>query len=157
MEHGMAREDSCVMVHGGEAPHNLQDHASATAKELLMTFAGTMAVLGANNAGMGGEMLLVLGPEHARIIARDGLKKDDIREELHRLMRIRFDSLGVSLRNFYRNRRPLFDVGPEVQDIPYFDDPSRIIVLVAGGPGLHSMAIPSFGGSTRIVLEPVHA
>jgi hypothetical protein len=120
-----------------------------------MTFAGTMAVLGANNAGMGGEMLLVLGPEHARILANHGMSKDDIRAELHRRMRIRFDSMGVALREFYRNRRASFNLAPDVEEISYFDDASKIIVLVAGGPGLHSMAIPSFGGTTRSVTERV--
>jgi hypothetical protein len=155
VERGMSPEESAVLVHGGEAPHNLQDHASATPAELLMTFANTMAVLGNNNAGMGGEMLLVLGPEHARILANHGMGKDDIRRELHGRMRLRFDTMGVALRNFYRNRRPAINTGPEVHDIPYLDDPSQIIVVVAGGPGLHSMVIPSFGGSTKAVMERV--
>ncbi|HYF18439.1 MAG TPA: hypothetical protein VEA40_11280 [Ramlibacter sp.] len=153
VEHGMAREDSAVLVHGGEPPHNLQDHASASAKELLMTFASGMATLANNNIGMMGEMLLVVGPEHARILARGGLGKNDVRVELHRMMRLRFATMGVALRNFYRNRRPSINVGPEVDDIPYLDDPSQILIMVAGGPGLHSCVLPSFGGSSRAMLE----
>lgn len=155
VERGMRADESAVLVHGGEAPHNVQDHASATPAELLMTFASTMAVLGNNNAGMGGEMLLVLGPEHARILASHGMSKDDIRGELHRRMRLRFSTMGVALRNFYRNRRPAIDVGPEVEDIPFLDDPSRILIVVAGGPGLHSSVVPSFGGFTGSVLERI--
>ncbi len=155
VEHGMAREDSSVLVHGGEAPHNLQDHASATPSELLMTFANSMATLGNNNAGMGGEMLLALGPEHARILADHGMSKDDIRFDLHRRMRLRFDSMGVPLRNFYRNRRAAINVGPEIEEIPFLDDPAQILILVAGGPGLHSMVMPSFGFATHSVLERI--
>ena len=155
VEHGMARDDSAVLVHGGEAPHNIQDHASATPGELLMTAASTMATLGNNNAGMGGEMLLVLGIEHARILANHGMSKDDVRAELHRRMRLRFDTMGVAIRDFYRNRRPAIDVGPEVADLPYLDDPARILILVAGGPGLHSMVFPSFGGATRGARERI--
>lgn len=155
VEHGMTANDSAVLVHAGEAPHNLQDHASRTADELLMTFAQTIAVLGNNNAGMGGEMLLVLGPEHARILADHGMGKDDVRAELHRRMRLRFDTMGIALRNFYRNRRKAIDVGPEVDEIAFLDEPSQILIVVSGGPGLHSMVIPSFGGSTRSVLERV--
>jgi hypothetical protein len=154
VERGLKSLDSAVFVHGGEAPHNLQDHASAVPAELLMTFASTMAVTGGNNI-MGGEMLLAIGPEHARILAQHGMSKDDVRYELHRRMRLRFDTMGAPLRNFYRNRRPSIDVGPEVQEIPYLDDPSQIVIVVAGGPGLHSMFFPSFGGSTRSVLEPI--
>lgn len=155
VEHGMTRDESAVLVHGGEAPHNIQDHASTTPDELLMTAASTMATLGNNNAGMGGEMLLVFGPEHARILADHGMSKDDVRAELHRRMRLRFDTMGVAIRNFYRNRRPAIDVGPEVADIPYLDDPAQILILVAGGPGLHSMVFPSFGGATRSALERI--
>lgn len=155
VERGMRPDQSAVLVHGGEAPHNLQDHASATPKELLMTFASTMAVLGNNNAGMGGEMLLVLGPEHARILASHGMSKDDIRAELHGRMRLRFATMGVALRNFYRNRRPEIDVGPEVEEIPFLEDASKLLIVVAGGPGLHSCVVPSFGRSTLSVLEPI--
>jgi hypothetical protein len=155
VEHGMAPGDSAVMVHAGEAPHNMQDHASATADELLMTIASTMNTLGNNNVGMGGEMMLVLGPEHARILARHGMGKNDIRHELHRRMRLRFDRMGVALRNWYRNRRPAIDVGPEVEEIPYLDDPAQILIMVAGGPGLHSMVIPSFGAMSHSVRAPI--
>jgi hypothetical protein len=155
VERGMAREDSAVLVHGGEAPHNLQDHASATPKELLMTFASGMATVANNNVGMGGEMLLALGPEHAKILAGGGLGKDDVRAELHRLMRLRFDTLGVAQRNFYRNRRRAIDVEDGIDEIAFLDDPSQILIVVAGGPGLHSMVFPSFGESTRSVLERI--
>ncbi len=155
VEKGMSRNESAVMVHGGEAPHNIQDHASTTPDELLMTTASVMATLGTNNIGMSGEMLLVFGPEHARILANHGMSKDDVRADLHRRMRLRFDSMGVAIRNFYRNRRAAIDVGPEVKEIPYLDDPSQIVILVAGGPGLHSMVFPSFGGSTFISIERI--
>jgi hypothetical protein len=114
-----------------------------------------MATLGNNNVGMCGEMMLVLGPEHAKILADHGMSKDDIRAELHRRMRLRFSSMGVALRNWYRNRRPAIDVGPEVEEIPYLDDPSQILILVAGGPGLHSMVVPSFGGMSKSTRERV--
>jgi hypothetical protein len=121
----------------------------------MTTIASTMATLGNNNVGMCGEMMLVLGPEHARILADHGMSKDDIRLELHRRMRLRFDSMGVALRNWYRNRRPAIDVGPEVEEIPYLDDPSQILILVAGGPGLHSIVVPSFGGMSKSTRERV--
>ena len=70
-------------------------------------------------------------------------------------MRLRFADMGVAVRNFYRNRRPAIDVGPEVAEIPYLDDPAQILIMVAGGPGLHSVVVPSFGGTTRATLERV--
>jgi hypothetical protein len=155
VEHGMAPADSAVLVHGGEAPHNIQDHASATPDELLMTVASTIATLGNNNLGMRGDLLLLLCPEHAGILAGHGMSKDDVRQELHRRMRLRFSQMGVAIRDFYRNRRAAIDVGPEVTEIPYLDDAAQILIAVAGGPGLHSMVLHSFGEATRYVLERV--
>lgn len=155
LERGFAAGDSTVTVHGAEAPHNIQDHASANADELLMTIADTMNVAGNNNIGIGGEMLLALSPEHARILARDGMSKDDVRAELHRRMRFEFARMGRGSRDWYRGRRPTFDVGPEVTEIPYLDDPKQILVIVAGGPGLHSMVLPSFGATTMSATERI--
>jgi hypothetical protein len=114
-----------------------------------------MNTVGNNNVGLCGEMVLVLGPEHARILANDGMSKDDIRNELHRRMRFSFDRISVPLRNWYRNRRPAIDVGPEVSEIAYLDEPGQIVILVAGGPGLHSMVIPSFGGMSKSTRERI--
>jgi hypothetical protein len=157
VERGYAAHESAVTVHGAESPHNIQDHASATADELLMTIADTMNVAGNNNLGICGEMMLVLSPEHAVVLSRDGLSKDDVRNELHRRMRFDFGRMGKRLRDWYRGRRPTFDVGPEVREIAFLDDPKQILVIVAGGPGLHSMVIPSFGGTTLSTTERVNA
>lgn len=155
VEHGLAPGESAVMVHAGEGPHNIQDHASRNFNELLMTIADTINITGSNNAGLGGETLLVLGPEHARILAGEGMSKDDVRNELHRRLRLQFDRFGSGLRAWYRKRRPSTDVGPEITEIPYFDDPSLILIMVAGGPGLHSMVIPSFGMMSQSTIERI--
>ena len=155
-QHGMAATDSAVTVHAGEAPHNIQDHASATADELLMTIADTMNTTGHNNVGICGEMMLVLGPEHARILAKHGMSKNDIREELHRRMRFTLSRMGKGLRAWYRLRRPAaFNLGPEVTEVALLDDPRQILIAVCGGPGLHSMVVPSFGGMTESTMEQV--
>lgn len=155
VEHGMAAKESVVTVHAGEAPHNIQDHASANADELLLTVADTMNTAGNNNVGTGGEMMLVFSPEHARILAKDGLSKNDVRESLHRRLRLQFSRMGKGQREWYRSRRPAFNVGPEVTEIPYLDDAKQILIVVAGGPGLHSMVIPGFGGTTKSTMERV--
>lgn len=155
VERGLAATDSAVTVHAGEAPHNIQDHGSRTADELLLTIADTMNITGNNNAGLCGEMLLVLGPEHAAILARDGMSKEDVRQELHRRLRLSFSRVGKGLHGFYRGRRAAFNQGPEVTETPYFDDARQILIAVAGGAGLHSMVVPSFGGESLSVTERI--
>ncbi len=156
VERGLSASDSVVTVHAGEAPHNIQDHASANADDLLMTIADTMNITGNNNVGLCGEMMLVLGPEHARILADGGMSKQDVRHELHRRLRFEFSRMGKGLQEWYRFRRPAFNLGPDIAEVPYLDDPEQILIMVAGGPGLHSMVIPSFGGMSASTSGLVH-
>lgn len=51
------------------------DSASSTADSLLTTLAGGMTPLGTLNLYKGGDPLLILCPEHAQILAREGLSK----------------------------------------------------------------------------------
>lgn len=155
VEHGMNVEDSAVMVHAGEAPHNVQDHGSNVWKDLLLTVSDTINITGHNNLGLAGELMVVFGPEHANILAKGGLTKEDVRQELHKMVRFRFDRLGTRLRDWYRTHRPSTDVGPEIEDFPMFDEASQILIMVAGGPGLHSMVIPSLGGLSHSTRERI--
>ena len=126
-----------------------------TSKDLLLTVADTINTTGYNNLGLCGELMVVFGPEHAGILAKGGLSKEDVRQELHKMLRFRFDRLGTRLRDWYRNHRPSTDVGPEVEDFPFFDDASQILIMVAGGPGLHSVVIPSVGALSFSTRERV--
>jgi hypothetical protein len=45
-------------------------------------------------------------------------------------------------------------VPPGTTHIPYLDEASQIQIVVAGGQGLHSMVMPSFGIS-HFVLEKI--
>ncbi len=155
VERGLQIGDSAVTVHAAEGPHNMQDHGSRDPEGLLMTIADTINITGNNNAGLGGELMVALGPEHAQILASTGMTKDDIRFELHRRMRLRLSRFPTRLHDWYRKRRPSVDVGAEVDEIPYFDTPEQILIMVAGGAGLHSAVIPSFGGMSSSTIERI--
>ena len=154
VEHGMHPDESSVLVHAAEAPHNVNDHASRNADELLLMIAEVMMSVGANNLSSGGEMLVVIGPEHAALLARDGLGKDDVRRELHRRTRIALERISAGNREWYKTKRTTFNVAPDATHIPYLDDPSQIRIMVSGGQGLHSLVIPSFGIS-RCILRRI--
>ena len=149
------RSVSTVTVCASEAPHNVNDHGSATPEGIVTTVAGTAATVGSNNIYLGGEPLVVLGPEHAAILAAAGMSKEDVRQELHRRLRLSFSRVGKGLHGFYRGRRGAFNLGPEVTEVPYFDDARQILIAVAGGAGLHSMVVPSFGGESLSVTERI--
>ena len=155
VDQGFDAADSTVMVHAAEGPHNMQDHGSCVPEDLLITIADTINITGNNNAGLMGEVMLILSPEHAAIMASTGMSKDDIRYELHRRMRLKLSRFPKRLHDWYRKRRPAVDVGPEVEEIPYLDTPEQIVIMVAGGAGLHSVVVPSFGGMSKSTIEKI--
>ena len=81
VERGFDATSSTVTAFGGAAPANIIEK-SKTAVEMLETIARAMAVSGSNNMFMSHEALLVLGPEHAAIAARQGFNKARVRRTL---------------------------------------------------------------------------
>ncbi|MFQ5520364.1 MAG: hypothetical protein ACE5FK_03100, partial [Candidatus Methylomirabilia bacterium] len=81
VELGYAREANVVTVYGGEGPHNVNDHVSTGAPGILHTVSDTAATLGSNVKWYfsQSQLLIVLGPEHAVTVARDGFSKADVK------------------------------------------------------------------------------
>jgi hypothetical protein len=145
-----------VTVVGGEGPHNINDHGSTDAAGVLNTIAGTVAGLGSNNLYLRGQMLLVLGPEHAEVLAREGYDRRRIQEAVHAHPRARVSIAGISEGNLDRYRRTAPHVFAGVAAdgvVPMLDAPESLLVMVAGGPGKHSMLVPTFGTTEVVTAE----
>ncbi len=153
VERGFAPKVSTVTVCGAENPHNINDHVSRTATGILTTIATTMAGMGSNNAYAFGEPILCLGPEHAAVLARDGLDKDGIRSFLWEHARVPLELWKAG--GMYGLGYGSEDLFPGARAIPLFRQKEDLMVLVAGGPGRHSCWIPTFGGMTRSVTKPI--
>jgi hypothetical protein len=153
VERGFARDVSTVTVCPAENPHNVNDHVSRTARGLLTTFATTMAGMGSNNAYLFGDPLVCFGPEHAAILARDGLRKDDVRDFLFknaRTPRELWQSAGsFGLSSEHAN------IFPGENAIPIVRRKEDLIIIVAGGSGRHSCWIPTFGQLALSVTKPI--
>ncbi|MFP5369936.1 MAG: hypothetical protein ACLGI3_04210 [Actinomycetes bacterium] len=149
---GFAPGESVVTVAACEGPHNINDHGSTTGEGLLMTIAGTMAQTGSNNLYVKGPHFLVLGPEHAATLSRDGWTAQALRERLWEQARVPVSKVSEE------NHRQFEDWGvtPEGGFFPISTGPEMLHVLVAGGAGKHSAWIPSFG-ATAAVSRPVPA
>ncbi|MBI2320836.1 MAG: hypothetical protein HYU88_01740 [Chloroflexi bacterium] len=140
VDYGYAPTDSVVTVHPSEAPHNLNNHGADNPRDLLLTFADSMAILCCNNIHVMGDVFLVLGPEHAHIIANAGWSKNDVRLFLweHARQPVRLLKLGgVHGRNLHRNNLWPRWVDRDDDDfmVPLVRRPEDIHVMVAGGPG----------------------
>jgi hypothetical protein len=157
VERGFTPETSCVTVCGADAPHNVNDHGSTTAEALLLAFAGTLATPGNNNVYLGGEPLVVLGPEHAQTFAHSGWTKDDIKRAL-------WERAQVPIARFSAENLTRFAIIDPARFADHSADlalppaarAEDLVVVVAGGPGKHSAVIPTFG-ATRSVTRAVEA
>ena len=156
VERGFSKEDSTVTVFGAEAPHNINDHRSTSARDILKTVAHTMAVPGCNNALVGGDVLLLLGPEHAATIAGDGFSKEDVKKFLFEEARVPLDHIPQSSWKWIQTMRPHWeDVFEKRSRLPLVDRWEEIQVVVAGGSGKHSAFIPTFGATkpvTKVIV-----
>ena len=151
VERSFSKEDSTVTLFGAEAPHNINDHRSNSGRDILKTMIHTMAVPGCNNALVGGEVLLLLGPEHAASIAGDGFSKEDVKKLLFEEARVPLDHFPESALKWIRTMRPhLQDLFEKGASLPLVDRWQDLQVAVAGGAGKHSAFIPTFGTTKSI-------
>ena len=145
---------STVTVHCGEGPHNVHDAEAAGDPALILDkIASAMTSLGQNNAPISqGEYFIILGPEHAQSLAQRGLSRGDVQSYL-------FDRARMPAHVFRRHFEELawtqwMKVAPDDHLLPMTADPGNILVAVSGGPGKHSLVLPSWG-MTRSVTLPV--
>lgn len=142
---GFDPSDSVVTVVGAEAPHSVifsgdGDDPKAYGILLEMLAIG-LANPATNNAVLtSGTVVVVLNPDHAAVLAKAGLTRQDIASELcERCVMSPEQQLRLM---------PTF-AGPDPQPRPAFTDPSQILILMAGGNGLYSMVMPSWSTGTH--------
>jgi hypothetical protein len=155
VERGFSAGDSTVTVCGSEGPHNINDHGSTTAEGIVMTVAGTAAIAGSNNIYLGGEPLVVLGPEHAATVASSGWSKDDFKRALWDRACVPLGHLAPeNIERFAAIYPEGFKDRPAGATAPMTRDWRDIMVIVAGGAGKHSVFVPTFG-ATRSVTRRI--
>ncbi len=150
VERGYAPGRSTVTVVGAESTMNMNIHTKDPG-ELLRSIAQTMIHPPSNEYTHGGEPWIVFGPEHAGILARAGYGKDDVRQRLWELSRMPASMLPApELERTRASRRgELGEIAPGTL-LPIAPRPQDIALLVAGGPGTHSVYVPSFGNSRAV-------
>ena len=157
VEQGYAKEQSTVTLIGAGGPQNIFTYGCRDAKEILETFSGALCGLGHNNIIFPTGPLFVLGPEHAATLARDGLSKRDVKQWLFEKARIPLSRFSEGTkRGILERRSRWFEVVGDTERIGIADHPEDIIIVVAGGPGIHSQFLPtafSKKAVTKIIRE----
>jgi hypothetical protein len=146
IEKGYGADTSTVTVVGATGNLNLIDQGSLDAGGLLKTFASALSVIGTNNIYFGGDPVLLISPEHARTLSNGGMNKKELKESLFHAACTPIEHFSHdNVENVLKKRRPhLFEKGVPTCIRPV-DRPEDLIVLVVGGPGKHSMFVPTFG------------
>lgn len=159
VDRGFRADQSAVTVYGAEAPHNVNNQTAGNPYDLLRTIASMMANLGSNHPYLMSESMVVLSPEHARVCADAGWRRADVRQFLFDTARVRHADLrlgGLYGPDTAKNPWPRWlDLSSDETRVPVARRAEDIIVLVAGGPGRHSLYIPGWG--TRSVTRAIDA
>ena len=102
----------------------------------------------------GGEPWLILAPEHAHVLQRGGLSKAEVKRRLWELSKMSADRLAAKDLARTQNARhaELGEIGPGAL-LPISVQPDDISIIVAGGPGTHSVYVPVFATSRSVKRE----
>jgi hypothetical protein len=156
VERGYKPEQSTVTAIGATGTTNFNSHAK-DADDLLKVLAESVRFPTSNDYHFGGEPWLVLSPEHAEILKQAGLAIADVKRRLwkqSKLLAGRYAAKDYA--RLQHTRGPeLGDIGPETP-IPIAPSADLIGIIVAGGPGTHSVYVPTFG-QTRAVTRLIDA
>jgi hypothetical protein len=133
-----------VTLIGAGGPQNIFTYGCRNGKEILDTFVGALCGLGHNNIIFPTGPLFVLSPEHATTIARDGFSKGDVKQFLFANARIPLSRFSEGTRRgIFERRSRWFEVVGDLEHIGIADRPEDIVIVIAGGPGIHSQFLPT--------------
>ena len=154
VERGFRLDESCVTVLGAAGPHNVNDHGSASADSLLKALAGTLSAPASNNIYYGGEALVIVGPEHAHTIAHSGWSKADLKRALWERGGVRMESFSQENIARYKHIIPgRFDATDPMATVSPTVRWEDVMIMVAGGPGKHSVVVPTFGATRAVTAR----
>jgi hypothetical protein len=144
---GFDAAQSAVTVVCVEAPHSvlafLETDDPTMPDRLIDSVAGGLSNLGANNVHSGhGTVAVILNPDHAGAIAGGGHTRESIVEALCERSGAR---VGDLRRIVPPSRRHVYAGRDDDERVPSLRSPADIILAVAGGTGLYSAVMPSWG------------
>lgn len=160
---GYGAEQSTVTVVCTEGPHSVvcfpDDDPEVYADHLLNALAASLSGLGANNTHFAkGSQVVVLNPDHAAALADVGYDRDSIAEVLcQRAKRTWAELFTVRTQGSGINDEQRRQGGDPDKVVHALRGPEALLILVAGGTGLYSTVMPSWGagphGNGHLTVE----
>ena len=154
VERGFKADQNTVTAISADASIRASDLDSTKAVGILTNFAQRM------EGPSGAEAIMVICPEHAKIIAGDGFSKADVKRFIWERAAYRMKDLPDETFHQRVKRRPDLKLTRD-SVIPVTDKPEDILLIVAGGDGSQSQYIHVWGqstpegGSTRSVTKAI--
>jgi hypothetical protein len=152
VERGFPADASTVTLIAGDAPLSISDHRSKTPRELAATLGWAAAVTWSPFWWpLDATSLFILAGEHVQMFANAGWSKNDVRDAIYEEVR----------RPAHELRRgettPLVQGAAPDTLIPKWDDPARIVIVVAGGEAGRFSAVcgPSLGMGADVITREV--
>jgi hypothetical protein len=147
---GVASGVDAVTVFAGEGPRCIVDQLSRTPESLAGSFASCLRTLHNPKLVLGFDVILVVGPEHARVFAEAGWDRDRVLAELHARLQIP----GAEI---VRGAGGIAEGVPEhLRDVtlPKFRPDGILLVHAGGGAGLFSAMIGGWANGS-VGSQPV--
>jgi len=91
-------------------------------------------------------MLIIMSPEHAKTIVDAGWNKEDVKKYFH-------ENAQVPVELGDRGGRKLDEKWIVDGKVSLTRKPDDVILVVAGGPGRHTMVCNGFGASSKSITE----
>jgi hypothetical protein len=152
VERGLPAGVSTVTLVAGDAPLSVSDHRSKTPRELAATLGWAAAVTWSPFWWpLDATSLFVLGEEHVRLFAEAGWSKANVREAI-------FDEVRRPARELrHGETTPLVQAADPDALISKWDNPERILIVVAGGEAGRFSAVvgPSLGMGAAVITREV--
>lgn len=138
---GFGADESTVTAIGTDAPHSVIGVVDADdptcADRLLQSLALAFANVATNNVALsGGQAAIALNPDHAALLHEQGHTRESISETI-------VERAKVSGEEFARSAGYMATPDPDLM-YACFREPEDLLIFVAGGGGLYSVAFPTW-------------
>lgn len=153
---GYGRDDDVVTVFGAHSPVTVCEPGDVPARQVLTALADACRGVGTNlYFRPGGQLGVFLAPEHAVMIAAEGMGPSDVGEFLFEHARQPAGRLRASGYHPLRDWPEAYDALPDDATIPVIASPEDVLVVVIGGAGRYSLVVPTHGACGRPVSTRV--
>ena len=156
-ERGFGKEENVVTACAGEGPRVALDDSSDQPDGVLTTIASTISTMGTRHAYSHVGVTVIMGPEHAQLLADKGFSRDDAKRGLQERAHLPVGLLkrGGRYRGKEKSEWPDWvDHDDDESIVPMIRKPEDVTLLVAGGlPGPSTFIIPGWNNTNQPVSK----